>query len=142
MNKVRDGTFTFRCPSKSKLGRQKSITVAEWNVRTLLDNSKRPEHKTALIAKELQRYDIGIAALSERRFSSYGSLVDLGYTFYWSGKKENEIRMSGVGFAIRNDIAKALDQDPVPINDRLMSMRLPLKNNTYAHQCLCARYDK
>ena len=49
-------------------------------------SSKRPERQTALVAKELSRYDIDIAALSETRFALNDSLVDNGYTFFWSGK--------------------------------------------------------
>lgn len=86
-NKVCADTFTLQFTSKSKLGRQRPINIAKWNVRTLLDNSKRPKRKTALGAKELVKYNIDIAALSKTRFANYGSLIDLGYTFYWSGRK-------------------------------------------------------
>ena len=45
--------------------RQK-LTIGSWNVRTLLDlNNGRSRRRTALIAKELSRYNIDIAALSE-----------------------------------------------------------------------------
>ncbi|VDM05831.1 unnamed protein product [Schistocephalus solidus] len=53
--------------------------------------SDRPERRTALVARELQRYKVGIAALSEIRFSEQGQLeeVGAGYTF-WSGRPKAE----------------------------------------------------
>nr|VZH92139.1 unnamed protein product [Spirometra erinaceieuropaei] len=50
------------------------LTLAAWNVRLLLDNSmsNRPERRTALVARELARYKVDIAALSETRFSEQG----------------------------------------------------------------------
>ena len=66
------------------------ITVGAWNVRTLLDRkkAKRPERRTALIARELKRYDLPIVALSETRFEGEGDLTEreAGYTFFWSGR--------------------------------------------------------
>ncbi|BHF84988.1 hypothetical protein SprV_1002814300 [Sparganum proliferum] len=112
-------------------GRVSSLTLAAWNVRSLLDNprSKRPERRTALVARELARYKVDIAALSETRFSEQGQLeeVGVGYTFFWSGRPRTERRDAGVAFAIRNDIVGRLPCLPQDINDRLMSLRLPLR---------------
>ena len=134
VNNVRAGLLPLRRPAKSKPGSKKILRLAEWNVRTLLDRdrSNRPERQTALVTKELNRYNIDIAALSETRLALYDSKVDHGYTFFWSGRGENERREAGVGFAIKNSIAQQLEQDPTPINDRLIMMRLPLQNNVYA----------
>jgi len=138
VTKVRAGSLPLRQPVKSQLGSKKNnrkyLRLAEWNVRTLLDRdrSKRPERQTALVAKELDRYHIDIAALSETRLAQNDSLVDNGYTFFWSGKEEHERRESGVGFAIRNSIAENLEQEPTAISDRIITMRLPLKRNAYA----------
>ncbi|BHF70896.1 hypothetical protein SprV_0401394900 [Sparganum proliferum] len=111
-------------------GRVSSLTLAAWNVRSLLDNprSNRPERRTALVARELARYKVDIAALSETRFSEQGQLeeVGAGYTF-WSGRPRTERRDAGVAFAIRNDIVGRLPCLPQGINDRLMSLRLPLR---------------
>nr|VZI37418.1 unnamed protein product [Spirometra erinaceieuropaei] len=56
---------------------------------TTCDNprSNRPERRTALVAREVARYKVDIAALSETRFSEQGQLeeVGAGYTFFWSG---------------------------------------------------------
>nr|VZI28074.1 unnamed protein product [Spirometra erinaceieuropaei] len=90
--------------------------------------SNRPEWRTALVARELARYKVDIAALSETRFSEQGQLeeVESGYTFYWSGRPRAERRDAGVAFAIRNDIVRRLPCLPQGINDRLMSLHLPL----------------
>ena len=86
------------------------MTVAQWNVRTLLDRDEisRPERRTALVAMELAKYKIDIAALCETRLLESGSLKDLDYTFFWSGKPEGERREAGVGFAIRSDVILGL----------------------------------
>jgi len=132
--KVRADRLPLRATVKSGLGCKRKLVLAEWNVRTLMDRagSGRPERQTALVARELDNYGIDIAALSETRLAGYDSLVDGGYTFFWSGKDDSEKRESGVGFAIRNHIAKLLEQDPTPVNDRIMSMRIPLQGKVYA----------
>nr|VZI36609.1 unnamed protein product [Spirometra erinaceieuropaei] len=117
-------------------GRVSALTLAAWNVRSLLDNprSNRPERRTALVARELARYKVDIAALSETRFSEQGQLeeVGAGYTFFWSGRPRTERRDAGVAFAIRNDIVGRLPCLPQGINDRLMSLRLPLWGGKFA----------
>ena len=61
--------------------------VASWNVHTLQDTGLGARRRAALIACELARYNIDIAALSETRLPDEGSLVETGtgYTFFWSG---------------------------------------------------------
>ncbi|BHF73173.1 hypothetical protein SprV_0401625000 [Sparganum proliferum] len=120
-------------PLKSQLftGRVSPLTLAAWNVRSLLDNprSNRPERRTALVARELARYKVDSAAFSETRFSGQGQLeeVGAGYTFFWSGRPRAERRDAGVAFAIQNDFVGRLPCLPQGINDRLMSLRLPLR---------------
>ena len=48
--------------------------MGAWNVRTLMDREEadRPMRRTAFEAKELERYRIDIAALSETRFEGEG----------------------------------------------------------------------
>nr|VZI27307.1 unnamed protein product [Spirometra erinaceieuropaei] len=96
--------------------------------------SNRPERRTALVARELARYKVDIAALSETRFSEQGQLeeVGAGYTFFWSGRPRAERRNASVAFAIRNDIVGRLPCLPQGINDRLMSLRLPLWGGKFA----------
>nr|VZI41451.1 unnamed protein product [Spirometra erinaceieuropaei] len=103
-------------------------------VVTRLAGSNRPERRTALVARELARYKVDIAALSETRFSEQGQLEEVGaaYTFFWSGRPRAERRDAGVAFAIRNDIVGRLPCLPQGINDRLMSLRLPLGGGKFA----------
>ncbi|VDL98173.1 unnamed protein product [Schistocephalus solidus] len=45
--------------------------------------SNRPERRTALVARELARYKVNIAALRETRFSEQGQLeMGAGYTLF------------------------------------------------------------
>nr|VZI49747.1 unnamed protein product [Spirometra erinaceieuropaei] len=83
-----------------------NITVEARCVSCHNPRSNRPERRTALVARELARYKVDIAALSETRFSEQGQLeeVGAGYTFFWSGRPRAERRDAGVAFAIRNDI--------------------------------------
>ena len=77
----------------------------------------RPECQTALIAKELSRYNTDIAALCGTRLAESGTIVDNGYTFFWSGRPKTENRESGVGFPIKNSVVQNLKQDPSPMSD-------------------------
>ena len=112
------------------------LTLASWNVRTLLDNSKaeRPERRTALVARELARYKVDLAALSETRLADKGQLTETGggYTFFWCGRSSEERREAGVGFAIKTAHVPKLASIPEGLNDRLMKMQLPLGLKTNA----------
>ncbi|VDM06256.1 unnamed protein product [Schistocephalus solidus] len=100
-----------------------------------LRRSNRPERRTVLVARELARYKVEIAALSETRFSEQGQMdeVGAGYTFFWSGRPKGERRDAGVVFAIQNDIVGRLPCLPQIINDRLMSLRPPLRGDQFAN---------
>ncbi|BHF61109.1 hypothetical protein SprV_0100408000 [Sparganum proliferum] len=95
--------------------------------------SNRPKRRTALVARELARYKVNIAALSEIRSFEQGQLegVGAGYNFR-SGCPKAERRDAGVAYAIRNDIVRRLSCLPQRINDRLMSLRLPLRGGNFA----------
>uniref|UniRef100_H3A3J9 Endonuclease/exonuclease/phosphatase domain-containing protein n=1 Tax=Latimeria chalumnae TaxID=7897 RepID=H3A3J9_LATCH len=87
---------------------------------TLLDdpNSDRPECRTAIVTRELSRYNINIAVLRKTRRADEGHLREEGggYTFFWKGKPANN-RMT---------------EFPAGINKRLMTLRLQLANNSSA----------
>ena len=97
------------------------------------DNGKRPQRRSALIALELGKLAIDIAAVSEVRFPNNGSLVEheAGYTLFWSGEEKNERKVSGVGFMITNPIARKMSDLPKCHSDRLMSVRIPIRNNNH-----------
>lgn len=83
------------------------------------------------MARELARYNIDIAALAETHLPGEGQLTEVGagYSFFWSGKPDRERHESGVGFAIKTLICQKLQSLPKAINDRLMTLRLPLSAN-------------
>ena len=53
------------------------MKFGSWNIRILMDNPKadRPERRTALVARELARYRVDIAALSEPCRANEGQLT-------------------------------------------------------------------
>ena len=56
------------------------LKVACWNVCTMQDfeDNNRPQRHAALVATELARLDVDIAAVSEVRFAEQGSLTEHG----------------------------------------------------------------
>ncbi|BHF73752.1 hypothetical protein SprV_0401683500 [Sparganum proliferum] len=105
------------------------LTDSQESSLLLLDNPRscRPERKTTPVARELARYKVDIAALNETPFSEQGQLeMSAGHTFFWSGRPKTEQRDSGVAFVIWN-IVERLPCLPHGVNDRLMSLHLPLR---------------
>ena len=49
------------------------LTIGAWNVHTLMDiaGSYRPQRRTALVGRELDRYKVEIAALSDIRLAGF-----------------------------------------------------------------------
>ena len=94
----------------------------------------RPARRTALVASELNRYSADIVALSETRLANSGQIeeVGTGFTFFWVGKTEAENRESGVGFAIRTSLVAELDELPVGVNDRMMTLRINVGHGRFA----------
>ena len=76
-----------KCMINSSI-KQRPLVVASWNVCTLQDTGLGARRRTALIACELARYNIDIAALSEAILPDEGYFVEMGtgYTFFleWS----------------------------------------------------------
>ena len=105
-------------------------------VHTLIDNTKfsRPERRTALVPRELNRYHIQIGALSEIRLANEGQLTEIGvgYTFFQTGCSEGECHEVGMGFAIKTNLIIKLVCLPKGVNDRLMTMQLPLAGKCHA----------
>ncbi|KAL8571483.1 hypothetical protein ACOMHN_001245 [Nucella lapillus] len=95
------------------------------------ETSSRPERRTALVAKELSRYNIDIAALSETKLADEGSVAEPkgGYTFFWKGKDQDDEGIHGIGLAIRSNLLQQLPGIPTAINKRLMKLRFPLNTS-------------
>ena len=79
--------------------------------------------KTAIINNELSRLQIDIAALQETRLADTGCLKESDYTFFWHGKKEEEVREYGVAFAVRNTLLDKMQLGSTG-TERLLSLRL------------------
>jgi hypothetical protein len=75
-----------------------------------------------------------LAALSETKLAGEGQLteVNAGYTFFWSGKAEEEYRESGVGFAIKSCLMSNIVSLPKGVSDRIITVRLALTGNQHA----------
>ena len=54
--------------------------------------------KTAIIAEELNKLGVDIAALQETRLAETGSLREAKYTFFWCGKSRDETATTRCGF--------------------------------------------
>ena len=89
------------------------------------------QQRTALVGRELDRYKIQIAALSETRLEEEGFLkkVGSGYTFFWSKKEERH--EAWVGFAIKPHLVSKHSGLPKGINDCLTMLRLPLSGKRH-----------
>ena len=88
----------------------------------------KPHRRTALVALELARYNIDIAALSETRLHGEDSLTEVGagYTFFWKGVPEGARHNHGVGFAVKSKLLQCIPESPIGINERPMTWRIPL----------------
>ena len=107
-----------------------ALNAASWNVRTLLETKRSAGRPTAIVSRELCRYNIDIAALSETRILGDSIILEDagGYTFFLKGKPDGDKHHHGVGFAIRTKLVPLLQgKYPVGINERLMTMSLSLE---------------
>ena len=112
--------------------KQRPLVVTSRNVRTLQDTEVGARRCTTLIACKLARYNIDIAALSETRLPDEDSLVEMGTgdTFFWNGLPK--VALHGVGFAVRTALLQSAHLSPIAIDERLMTLRLPLAKNRLA----------
>ena len=114
--------------------KQRPLVVASWNVRILQDTGVGARRRTVLFACELARYNIYTFALSETRLPDEGSLVEMGTgcAFFWSGLPKVARRIHIVGFAVRTALLQIAQESPIAIDERLMTLRLPLAKNRFA----------
>ena len=83
--------------------------------------------KTAIIDHELHRLNFDISALQETRLPDSGSLKEQHYTFFWQGKRAEETREYGVGFAVKNALLPMLNP-PTGGSERILTVRLNTKS--------------
>ena len=131
----RNTTSASRNKSTERRTLSKPFTLGAWNIRTLQDKTDtiRPERRTALVCKELARFNIDVAALSETRLPEEGNIKEAGsgYTIFWKGKAPDEPHIHGVGFAIRTQLIQQHNLVPTAISERMMSIRIPLTRDRY-----------
>ena len=84
------------------------LNTASWNVRTLLDSKRASGRPSAIVAQELARYSIDIAAICETRVLGDTEFSDGGYTFFLKGHALGEKCYHGFGFAIRTKLVQNL----------------------------------
>ena len=91
-----------------------------------------PERCTAFVAPELRRLDIDIAALQETTLADEGQLTEVGggYTFYWKGKDATAHWLYGVGFAVKNELVKNMDNLSVGISERMITLQINIEKKT------------
>ena len=106
----------------------RKLIVATWNIRSLLD-STHPGRRSAFVSKELHRYNISIAALSEIRLAGAGERREQSHTFFWSGPEYQG--QAGVGLAIENSLVRQLSELPQAHSDRLISLRIQLQGDNH-----------
>ncbi|ESO01668.1 hypothetical protein HELRODRAFT_174630 [Helobdella robusta] len=105
----------------------------------MLNLGKCHERRSAIVARELARYDIDVAALSETRISAATQFEErgAGYTFFCQGHSAGEVRTGGVGFAIRSTLLKSVQEVPYGISPCLRRMRLNLEGGHTATLISC-----
>ena len=83
---------------------------------------------STLIASELAKYKIDIAALNETRLTGKGELTvkRSGYSFFWGERALDDKREAGVGYVIKISLVGKLACLLKGVNDRFMTIRLPL----------------
>ena len=102
---------------------RKVVKLATWNIRTLLDRNEaqRIERRSAVVAKELEKIGVDVAALQETRLEGSGMIKEKEFSIFWSGVEAGERRQAGVSLAVRNDVLKKMNTLPKAISDRTIS---------------------
>lgn len=104
-----------RTASGHDIDLRKHIRIATWNVLTL-----NTPGTTSLLSRELKKYNISLAGLSETHWPLIGEQTIGGYTFLWSGP---DCRSQGVALALNLKSQDALINWE-PISFRLLKTRL------------------
>ncbi|CAH1248789.1 Hypp8412 [Branchiostoma lanceolatum] len=92
------------------------------------DDSGRPERQSAIIDRELLRYRVDVAALSETRLKGHGQHKERNYTFFWSGGDQHQ---AGVAFAIHKDMLTRVAGVPSALSNRLSCARIRLAEKRF-----------
>ncbi|XP_008486019.1 uncharacterized protein LOC103522702, partial [Diaphorina citri] len=116
---------------RNSSNKSNTLTVATWNIKTLLDSQHKSTanipRRTAVIARELQRYRIDIASLQETHLKNSGKLeeTNAGYTYLWSGCEDDKPNYHGVAICVRTELMKkGIVSTPYCYSDRMMSVQI------------------
>ena len=91
--------------------------MGAWNVLC-----QREDDHLSLLSSELQRLDIGIAALSEVRRPDCGEIMVGGYTYYWSGRCDG-YHSQGVAVAVSTQLTPMIIEVTL-VNEHIMRLRI------------------
>lgn len=84
------------------VNRKSKTNIGTWNVRGMLQTGK-----TYVIEKELQRYNIPIAGISETHWKGNGHFnTSTGNTIIFSGNANKSI--NGVAFILSSNVSKSI----------------------------------
>ena len=111
------------------------------DIRTLMDKqgSMRSEKRTALIAWELEHYQLDIVDFIETRLAGKRSVAELkrGYIFFWKGKAKNEDRIRWVGLTSSLGLFHQPPDMSTFVNERLVKLHFSL-NSRWHTPIICA----
>ena len=120
-----------------------TLNLGCWNVRTITPGLSTDLQtisdlrKTSILNKEFLRLHVDIAALQETQLPDSSSLKEIDYTFLWQGKKAEEPRKHGVGFAVKNTFLDKVQLGHTA-TERLMSLVLNTTDGPIILLCVYA----
>ena len=91
--------------------------MGAWNVLSL-----REDDHLSLLSSELQRWNIGMTALSAVQRPDSGESMADGYTYYWSGHSDG-YHAQGVAVAVSNKLTPMIIE-VTPVNEHIMKLRI------------------
>ena len=112
------------------------LTLGTWNVNTLMNHNEadRLEWRPALVAREVARYKVQIAALSETQLDDEAQLSKIGisYTLSWIKHNKYECYDIGTGIAMKSNLVNKLSGPTKGLNNCLMTVQLPHSGKWHA----------
>lgn len=89
-------------------------------------DTERPERRTALVSKELAKFNTDITTFSETRLSRKRKTEEMGSNYTFWKRKERERKAHGVTFALKSKLVTEHHLKPSATNRQLMALRIPI----------------